>query len=191
MLDFTPLREKKQTIGEFTANITVDDLRKYSNESIDHILSLIEGTSDADVAFQPTDPNANDTFATNPDEANIAWNLGHVIVHSTASSEEAAALAAEQARGVEFHGRSRYETPWEGVTTLAQVHQRLAESRRIRLASLDMWPDQPHLENTVELSFINGPINPVGRFLVGLLHEQSHYDQIAEIVRQAKAARNG
>lgn len=190
MLDFTPILKKTQTMAEFTANITLDDLKKYSDESVAYIFNLIDGVSDADVVFQPTDPAANDTFASSPDEANIAWTLGHVIVHSTASSEESAALAAEQARGVEFHGRSRYETPWESVTTLAQIRQRLEESRRIRLASLEMWPEKPHLENTVELGFINGPINPIGRFLVGLLHEQSHYAQIAEIVRQAKAAKN-
>lgn len=49
------------------------------------------------------------------DDVHLAWNLGHVIVHTMASAEESAALAAELARGVEYHGRSRYEVPWETV----------------------------------------------------------------------------
>jgi hypothetical protein len=189
MLDFTSIREKTKTIAEFVTNISVDDLRAYSNEAIDTSLKLIADCTDADVVFVPSDPAANDTYAAPGTDVNLAWTLGHVIVHLTASSEESAFLGAEQARGVENHGRSRYETPWETVTTIAQCRQRLEESRRIRLASLGMWPDAPHLETTVELGFLAGPINPVARFVVGLMHEYSHFAQVAEIVRQAKAAR--
>ncbi len=189
MIDFTPLREKKQTIAELVAEVTPAQLREHSNESIDKVLNIIADCTDADVVFQPADPKANDTFAADTSEANLAWTLGHVLVHITAGSEENAFLAAELARGVAEHGRSRYETPWETVTTIAQCRQRLEESRRMRLASLELWPDEPHLENTVELGFLVGPINPVARFLIGLLHEGSHYDQIAEIVRQAQAVR--
>ena len=39
------------------------------------------------------------------------------------------------------------------------------------------------------LGFLEGAINPIAQFTVGMAHEQSHLEQIAEIVRQAKAAR--
>jgi hypothetical protein len=136
------------------------------------------------------DPEAHDPYAEREEDVDLAWNLGHVIVHITASSEESAALAAEMARGVEFHGRSRSEVPWQEVKTLRQCHQRLDESRRMRLASLDMWPDEPHLDSEYE-TWTDGPVvNAVGRFVLGLMHADSHLDQIAEIVQQAKKGRS-
>jgi hypothetical protein len=111
-----------------------------------------------------------------------------VIVHTTASAEEAAFLAAEMARGVQPHGRSRYETPWEMVTTIAQCRQRLQESRRMRLASLEMWPDEPHLENVYEAWPGGPPVNVLGRFVLGLRHDSDHLDHIAKIVHQAQTA---
>ena len=119
----------------------------------------------------------------------MPWTLGHVIVHCTASAEESAAVAAELARGVEYHGRSRYEVPWQEMRTLAGCQQRLEESRRMRLASLAMWPDAPHLENGYEVWPDRPPVNAIGRFVLGLMHDESHLDQIEEIVRQARAVR--
>ncbi len=119
----------------------------------------------------------------------MPWTVGHVVVHTTASAEESAAIAAELARGVAYHGRSRYEVPWKDMRTLAGCRQRLEESRRMRLASLELWPDDPHLENKVEVWMESPPVNAIGRFVLGLMHEQSHLEQIAEIVRQARAAR--
>jgi hypothetical protein len=119
----------------------------------------------------------------------MSWTLGHVIVHATASAEESAALAAELARGVAFHGRSRAEVPWQMVTTVAQCRQRLEESRQMRLASLDMWPDEPRLDNTYSPYPGVGRVDPVERFLLGLWHDTSHLDQINELVHQARAAR--
>ena len=107
MLDFTPVRQKEITIGQLAAKLTPTDLAHLTNEMIDTILGLITQCEDADVTFVPDDPQANDTFAINPDEVNLSWTLGHVIVHTTASAEEAAFIAAELARGVPFHGRSR------------------------------------------------------------------------------------
>jgi hypothetical protein len=111
-----------------------------------------------------------------------------VIVHVTASAEEAAAIAAELARGVRYHGRSRSEVPWQTVTTIGQCKQRLEESRRMRLASLDMWPDQPQLDNTYKY-YGGNPVNAVVRFAYGLKHDDDHLDQIADIVSQARNAR--
>lgn len=189
MLDFTPVRERAMTIAGLCANLTVADLRMLTNEMVDTMLALIAGCTDADVVFQPVDPAADDPFAASSDEASIAWTLGHVIVHTTASAEESAFLAAEMARGVENHGRSRYETPWESVTTIAQCRQRLEESRRIRLASLDLWPDAPHLDLTYSPWRSAGEINCVARFVLGLYHDDDHLAQIADIVRQACGAR--
>jgi hypothetical protein len=156
---------------------------------VDRMAEMIKDCTDADVTFTPADPVANDTFATKSDEVGIAWTLGHVIVHTTASAEEAAFLAAEMARGVENHGRSRSEIPWEAVTTIAECRERLEESRRMRLASLAMWPTQPYLEN-VYRPWQNGPeINAVGRFILGLAHDDSHLGQIADVVQQAAQGR--
>jgi hypothetical protein len=59
----------------------------------------------------------------------------------------------------------------------------------MRLASLDLWPDEPHLDNICE-AWPTGPqVNAIGRFVLGLAHDSDHTGQIAEIVRQAKAAR--
>lgn len=192
MLDFTPIRNKTITYGQLAATLTLADLRRFTQAMIDEQLRLIATCTDADVVFVPVDPQANDTYAADATEVNIAWTLGHVIVHTTASAEESAFLAAELARGVEYHGRSRAEVPWETVTTMAQCRARLEESRRMRLASLDTWPDAPHLTNTyVPAGAAPGyePIDPVGRFIRGLRHDADHLAQMADIVRQAQAAR--
>ena len=192
MLDFTPVRKKEKTMDQLVANLAPKDLRTLTNEMIDAMIAMIANCTDADVAFVPNDPTANDTFATVEEEKNIAWTLGHVVVHTTASSEEAAGIAAELARGVPHRGgRSRSEIPWRTATTIAQCRHRFEESRRMRLASLDMWPDQPYLDNTY-LPPREGatPVNAMIRFVNGLSHDDSHLGQIVEIVRQAKAARN-
>ncbi len=189
MLDFKAVRDKKITLAELVAGLTRDDLRALTDEMIDTMQSLIAGCVDADVTFTPVDPDAHDRFAAKEDEVNLAWNLGHVIVHTTASAEESAALAAELARGVEYHGRSRYETPWQTVTTIAQCRRRLEESRRMRLMSLAMWPDEPHLDNVCEPWPGAPQVTAIGRFVLGLMHDDDHVGHIAEIVRQARAAR--
>jgi hypothetical protein len=170
-----------------TDGITVDDLRKLTNEMIDLMLDMIKDCTDSDVTFEPSDPDAYDEAAASEDELHIAWTLGHVIVHTTASSEEAASIASELARGVEWHGRSRSEVPWRTVTTIEQCRHRLEESRRMRLASLDTWPDEPYFDNTYTPRPDVPPINCVRRFLNGLRHDESHLGQIERIVREAKA----
>ena len=190
MLNFKAVRDKEITFAELVADLTREDLRDLTNEMIDTILNLIADCADAEVFFEPLDPDAHDPFATRPEDVDLAWNLGHVIVHITASSEESAALAAELARGVTFHGRSRYETPWETMRTITSCRQRLEESRLMRLASLEMWPDEPHLNNVYQPWPEAPEVNAIGRFVLGLMHDDSHIGQIAEIVRQAKAARS-
>lgn len=190
MLDFSLVHNGQLSTRELAAreNISFDDFAPLTNEMIDTMLALIAECVDTDVVFVPDDPEANDTFAENLDEVSLAWTLGHVIMHTTASAEESAFLAAELARGVEWHGRSRAEVPWQTVTTLGQCRTRLQESRRMRLATLDVWPQPPQLENTYE----PGPgvtHNCISRFLSGLAHDDSHLEQIRDIVEQARAAR--
>ena len=189
MLDFEPLRSKKVTLNELVANLKVANLRRSTEEMVDRMLAMISACVDADVVFTPLDPAANDAHAARMEDVTLAWNLGHVIVHTTASSEEAAALAAELARGVIYHGRSRSEIPWQDATTIAFCRERLEESCRMRLASLEMWPVKPYLNNLVEMWAGMAPTNAVGRFVTGLMHDDSHLGQIADIISQAAAAR--
>lgn len=190
MIDFSALRSKQTTMGEFASDFTPNDLRTAAESLYDHILGSIAGCQDADVVFLPQDPKANDPYAVDPAEVNMPWTLGHVIVHVNASMEESAFLAAEMGRGVENHGRSRYELPWRSVTTIEQCRQLLEQSRRMCLASLGMWPDAPHYE----ISYVPwqgaGKIDARGRFLSGLKHADDHLDQIEEIIRQASAAKS-
>ena len=190
MLDFAPVRTKQKSVVDISQDLTKDDLYTFTQEMIRKMLDLIRDCADADVVFQPVDPEAYDGFAANPEEVSVAWTLAHVIVHCTASSEESAALAAELARGVPHRGgRSRYEVPWQSVTTMAQCRQRLQESLRMRIASLDMWPQEPHLDNTYQMRPGAPYYNAISRFVAGLAHDDAHLKQIEDIVRQAKAAR--
>lgn len=190
MIDFTPVRHKEMTWAELTADLTDTDLRNLTNEMIDTMQKLIADCTDADVVFEPSDPDANDTFAVDKADVNLSWTLGHVIVHTIASAEESAFLAAELARGVPGERRrSRSEIPWQDVTTIAQCQARLEESRRMRLASLDLWPDKPHLHNSYQNREGGLEITAVIRFVLGLSHDDSHLGQISNIVQQAKAAR--
>jgi hypothetical protein len=183
VLDFSGVFEKTRSLGETMEDQSVEDLRGLAREFTTTIIGLIEDCADADVTFVPDDPQANDS-----DEGK-GWTLGHIVAHITAGDEETAFLAAEMARGVEYHGRSRYEVPWETITTIAQLRHRLAESLRMRLATLDTWPDEPHLDVTRDLPFLSEHVNAKGHFGLGLFHGSMHLDQIDEVVRQAKAAR--
>jgi len=190
MLDFQAVREKKITLQDLVKDLTKDDLRRELNEMVDKIQRRIANAADADVVFQPIDPNAKDPFA-KEGEGELAWTLGHVIVHLTASLEESAFLSAELARGVEFHGRSRWEVSFRDVETISFCRARLEESRRMCLAALDVWPDKPHMENTYIPAPGLLPHTPISRFASGLKHASDHLEQISEIMRQAKAATHG
>lgn len=183
MIDFSPVLSKQTTLRHCMADLTLDDLRRLANEITDTIQAMLETCSDADITFVPHDPQADDS------PEGFGWTIGHVLAHITAGAEETAFLAAELARGVEQHGRSRYEVPWESITTVAQCQQRLEESRRMRLATLDVWPDTPYLETTQEMPFLGEHVNAYGHFGLGLMHDGMHLKQIAETIRQAHKAR--
>ncbi len=189
MLNYQALRDKTTTIQQATAGWGKAELRREFNEMYDRVETLIADATDADVVFLPIDPLAHDSYAANPEDSNLAWTLGHVIVHLTASAEESAALSAELARGVEFHGRSRAEVPWQQATTIDFCRARMAESRRMCLAALEMWPDFPHLENTYTPREGVPPINAVTRFMSGLRHAFDHLGQIEDILRQSQQSK--
>ncbi|MEO5886706.1 MAG: DinB family protein [Anaerolineales bacterium] len=184
MLNFQPVREKKITLQDLVRDLTQDDLRRELNEMYDEVSRLIASCTDSHVIFEPVDEKANDPYSVKGEES-IAWTLGHLIVHLTASMEESASIASELARGVTYHGPSRWEMPWREATTIAQCHARLEESRRMCLASLEMWPDSPRTENTYSPAAGAAPHTCVSRFASGLKHASDHLAQIAEIVRQA------
>ncbi|MEZ4670321.1 MAG: DinB family protein [Anaerolineae bacterium] len=191
--DFSAVNDGKMKLLEFSKNMTVADLRTATNASIDALLAIVRPLNDAQVTFMPIDPEADDPHA-KPGEEHIGWSVAHLVVHVTASSEEWATYSSVLARGVNYAAepRLRYETEWTTVTTHAQCIQRLEESRRIRLAYLDAWPDRPNLDNQRTMSdrFIerNGPMNAPACFLFGLKHEVGHHAQFREAARQAVEA---
>ena len=186
-LDFSRVRAREVKLADLVADLSVDHLARASDSSIAQIEEILATATDADVVFVPEDPAADDPAAADPADRDLAWNLGHLVAHVTASAEESAALAQELARGVPFHGRSRWEVPWKTVTTIVQCRQRLADSRRMRRASLQMWPSTPPSEVDAD------PATPTWqqareRFARGLSHEDAHIDQIRNVVKQAQAA---
>jgi len=188
VIDFAPVRKKEKTLQDLAEGLTREDLARLANEMCDLFLEAIADADDSDVTFVPQDPDANDTFAASAEDVNLAWTLGHVIVHWTASSEESAALALTLARGVDVSGRSRYEVPWAEVASAGFLRERIEESRRMQLAMLDAWPDQPNLDNTYSPREGSPALNAVSRFLGGLNHADSHRDQVRTILAQAKAS---
>ncbi|HEY4027155.1 MAG TPA: DinB family protein [Candidatus Dormibacteraeota bacterium] len=187
MIDFSPVRTKEKTLQDLAEGLTHDDLVRLTNEMCDVFRELIADAEDSDVTFVPNDPDANDTFAAKPEEVELAWTLGHVIVHWTASSEEAAAQALTLARGVSVVGRSRWEVEWPEATTVSFLRDRIEESRRMQLAMLAAWPAEPHLDMTYTQRQGTTPVNAIGRFLGGLSHADSHREQVTKTITQSKA----
>ncbi len=192
-IDFSRVDSGELTLYELTQilNLTVADLRAATHESLDTLLAIIGEANDQQITYVPHDPDAHDPYALE-EHQHIGWSLAHLVLHVTASSEEGAAVASVLARGIPYirEPRLRYEADWQTVTTRAEVLQRIAESRRIRLGYLDTFPDQPHLDVFQDMSegFTAkfGKMNAPTRFLFGLKHEIGHYDQLREAARQAQ-----
>jgi hypothetical protein len=187
MLDFSPVHRGEKTSQQLAAELTPEDLASLTREMCDLQLEAIRDAVDEDVDLVPDDPEANDKYAARPEDVGISWTLGHVVVHTTASAEESAALALTLARGLPVDGRSRYEVPWQGVRTAAYIRGRIEESRRMRLAMLAAWPDPPHLDNFYSPYEGRPPMNALGRFVSGLTHDASHLEQLRKIMVQARS----
>jgi DinB family protein len=189
MLDFGPVHRREKTSQDLAAGLGPADLARLTEEICDLQLEAIRDAVDEDVVFVPDDPDANDTFAARPEDVKLSWTLGHVVVHTTASSEESAALALTLARGLPVTDRSRYEVPWQEARTAVFLRARIEESRRMRLAMLAAWPGEPHLENFYSPYEGRPPFNALGRFVSGLSHDASHLEQMVKIMAQARARR--
>lgn len=185
MLDFTSVFSGQRKIADLAADVTLADLKAATDGQIDEMTAQIRDLSDAQILFVATDPQA---------DGGVGWNVAHLIAHVTASSEENAAISSILARGINypFEPRLRYETEWTTMTTTASCRQRLEESRQIRQAYLNAWPDQPHLDThrTLPPAFAErvGQLNAIGACLLGLVHEAGQFAQLRDILAQAKAA---
>jgi len=184
MLDFAPVRVHRMSMHHFAATFTRADFARWTEESIERFLALLDIASNEAITFIPDDPNASDLYAVDVSDQTLAWTLGHVIAHTTASADEYATVAAELARGIPFHGRPRAERPWQEMQTVADCRQRLQESHRLRTASLQMWPDVPNLTEGYVPWEASGWVNAPGIFTWGLAHDDDHYHQAQKILAQ-------
>ncbi|HEY2887634.1 MAG TPA: DinB family protein [Candidatus Limnocylindrales bacterium] len=188
LIDFEPVRSGSLQLIDLAEGMGPAELAEATRAVDARLLELLDGALDSDVTFEPEDPGAEDTFAEDPSETALPWTLGHVIAHVTASAEEAAFLAAELARGILPHGRSRAEVAWPSLVSVGDVRRRVEESRRMVLGTLAVWPDEPHLEVIYTTS--SGSVrNAPARFLGGLMHKDEHLAQVAGILRQAAMSR--
>lgn len=182
-IDFATGLSGQRKIADLAADVTLDDLKAATDEQIDAMLTLVRDLSDAQVVAVAADPEA---------EGGVGWNVGHLIAHVTASSEENAAVGSILARGIDypFEPRLRSEAEWTALTTVASCVQRLEESRRMRQGYLSTWPDQPRLDTfrSLPAAFAErvGPLNAVGAYLLGLVHEWGQFGQLREIITQAR-----
>lgn len=190
VIDFSPL--SGVITREFSDKFTLADLRAAVTSYYDFIRDLLNDLNDAQVLFEPLDEGADDPYAVKSEDRKIGWSIAHLVLHVTASLEESASVGSMLARGVSMDKtRYRYEPDWRSVTDKATVLARLAESRRMCLAYLDTWPDEPHLDNLrvfdADHYLAKAQINAVGATLGGLRHMNSHVEQLKRVAEQAKA----
>lgn len=180
-INLEAVRTGQVSYADLMRTIGHTDLYEMSNELFDAIEAVLTQATDAAILFVPRDAEASE-------QNEQGWTLSHVIAHLTATAEGTAATAAMLARGVEVKERLRYETPWEQLSTLQMVQARLRESRRICRAFLDAWPDEPHLDLTLTMIPLLGPMDAVGFHALGIAHGQAHLDQMRETIRQFNMA---
>ena len=181
--NFAAILTGQNTYADTVAAYDRNDLIGLTQEYYAEIKGIISGATDAAIVAVPFDPGLKDQS-----EGEGAWTIGHIIAHLTATTEESAALASALARGAEFADdlRLRAEVAWETLQTAEQINARLAESQRMSLAFLETWPDDPDLARTATLIPQFGPMNAVGRYMLGLFHANMHLDQLREIMRQMR-----
>jgi hypothetical protein len=187
LIDFQPVFKRKILLLDFAMKYCPEDLRAATCSYVDTTLQIIRSVPSA-VLFQiPEDPEADDPYASEK-ERHQGWSLAHLVLHVTASFEEGAAFSSLLARGIVTGGRLRYEQDWHLVNTSAEVIRRLEECRRIGLAYLDTWPDQPHLETfrimPEKLNWMK--VNAPTAFLNGLMHWHKHLEQFKKVADHIK-----
>jgi len=186
LVDFKPVFNKEMTLYDLANSCNANDLSGTLNSYIDCTLQIIDSVSDQQLFYVPLDPDANDPYAASEEERHVGWSIAHLVTHVTATVEEGAAFSSLLARGVSLGGRLRYEAAWQQFTTRNQVVTRLEECRRMCLAYLATWPDQPHLDTLREMPehkrwlVVNAPTS----FLAGLLHWHVHLAQFEQAAEQ-------
>ncbi len=189
LINFQPVYNKEKTLGDLASEYSSADLCRALNSYVDFTIQIISSVSDEQAIHIPSDPDANDPYATTEAERHLGWSLVHLVMHVTASAEEAAAFSSILARGIALGGRLRMEQDWRQVTTCAQAVARLEECRRMCLAYLATWPDQPDLI-TVRIMPENAswmkPNAPIS-FLAGLMHWHKHIEQFQKVAEAARS----
>jgi hypothetical protein len=79
-IDFTPVHNHEIRMLEFSQQVSVNDLRQMTNDLFAATRRIIESATDAQIVYEPIDPNADDPYAKAGEEA-LAWNLGHLVAH--------------------------------------------------------------------------------------------------------------
>lgn len=178
--DFVAVVEDRLPYAKLRHRFDRDDLAGLTDAMFDDLERAVADVADAEIGFVPRDPTPDD-----PDAA--GWTIGHVVTHLTATFEESAAHAATLARGVDVSGPARAEVAWETMTTAALARHRLTESRRMCQSYLAAWPDEPNLDLTMTRVPRFGPMDAVGRHLLGIVHAAVHLPHLRDIRRQARA----
>jgi hypothetical protein len=188
LIDFQPVFDKEKNLIDLANEYSQADLGAALNSYVDFTLQIINGVGDEQATYIPFDPDADDPHATTEADRHIGWSLVHLVMHVTATVEEAAAFSSILARGIAIGGRLRSERDWREVTTCAEAVARLEECRRICLAYLATWPDRPDLTTArimpENLSWMkpNAPIS----LLAGLMHWHKHIEQFRQVAEQAR-----
>ena len=180
LINFQSVFNKEITFSDLASQFDNAGLGNALSSYIDFTLQIVNSLTDEQAVHVPHDPTADDPYAASEEERHAGWSLAHLVMHVTASAEEAAAFSSILARGISIGGRLRSERDWRQVSTCAEVVARLEECRRICLSYLATWPDQPDLD-TVRImpedkSWMkpNAPMS----FLAGLMHWHAHVEQL-------------
>jgi hypothetical protein len=188
-IDFQPVFKKEKSLIDLANKYSHADLGAGLNSYVDFTLQIINGVGDEQATYIPFDPHADDPHATTEADRHLGWSLVHLVMHVTATAEEAAAFSSILARGIAIGGRLRSERDWREVTTCAEAVARLEECRRMCLAYLATWPDRPDL-TTVRIMPENmswmKPNAPIS-FLAGLMHWHKHIEQFQQVADQSRA----
>src|SRR5258708_37933433 len=115
LINFQPIYKKEKTLGDLAGQYNNADLREALNSYVDFTIQIINSVSDEQATYIPPDPDANDPYATSEVEHHVGWSLVHLVMHVTASAEEAAAFSSILARGIAIGGRLRNEQDWRQV----------------------------------------------------------------------------